>query len=227
MDIYLSVTKECGKIHPAQTLSTEIHLNNDSNGRLHFKVKNITFMQQKTFNIVIGSKNPVKINAALSAMTQLFPEATINAQGIDAPSGVPAQPMTDSDTRQGAINRVRYCQRHDTKQGCHADFYFAMEGGVDNFDFGPATFAYIAIAHQEQLAIGRSAILPLPRQVYRALVAGEELGHVMDRLFNTVNIKQKGGAIGLLTHGHASRESNYTQAIILAMAPLLNPEIYR
>ncbi|MGL5390648.1 MAG: DUF84 family protein, partial [Shewanella sp.] len=55
---------------------------------------------------------------------------------------------------------------------------------------------------------------------------GEELGHVMDRLFNTVNIKQKGGAIGLLTHGHATRESIYTQAMILAMAPLLNPQFY-
>lgn len=184
-------------------------------------------MQHKIINIVIGSKNPVKVNAARSAMAQLFPEAIIHAQGMDAPSGVPAQPMTDRDTRQGAINRVQYCQQHHAKHGSHADYYVAMEGGVDHFDFGPATFAYIAIAHAAQLAIGRSAILPLPRQVYRALEAGEELGDVMDRLFNTVNIKQKGGAIGLLTHGHATRESNYTQAIILAMAPLLNPDIYR
>lgn len=178
-------------------------------------------MQQNIIRIIIGSKNPVKINAATKAMTQLFPNSTIEASGIDAPSGVPAQPMTDSDTRQGAINRVNYCQHH-----VEADYYFAMEGGVDNFEFGPATFAYIAIAHQERLSIGRGALLPLPMQVYQALEAGEELGHVMDRLFKTVNIKQKGGAIGLLTHGHATRESNYTQAIILAMAPLLNPHIY-
>lgn len=179
-------------------------------------------MQQNIIKIVVGSKNPVKINAAANAMAQLFPEYEIQTRGMDAPSGVPAQPMTDSDTRQGAINRVNYCQ-----QQVEADYYFAMEGGVDCFDFGPATFAYIAIGHKDQLAIGRSAILPLPMQVYRALKAGEELGQVMDRLFNTVNIKQKGGAIGLLTHGHATRESNYTQAIILAMAPLLNPDIYR
>lgn len=178
-------------------------------------------MQQNIIKIIVGSKNPVKINAAAKAMAQLFPEYEIQTQGMDAPSGVPAQPMTDHDTRQGAINRVNYCQQH-----VEADYYFAMEGGVDCFDFGPATFAYIAIGHKDQLAIGRSAILPLPMQVYRALAAGEELGHVMDRLFNTVNIKQKGGAIGLLTHGHSTRESNYTQAIILAMAPLLNPDIY-
>lgn len=183
-------------------------------------------MQQNMIKIVVGSKNPVKINAAAKAMAQLFPDSTIAASGMDAPSNVAAQPMTDLDTRQGAINRVHYCQQYGREHNIEADYYFAMEGGVDCFDFGPATFAYIAIGHKDQLAIGRSAILPLPMQVYRALEAGEELGHVMDRLFNTVNIKQKGGAIGLLTHGHATRESNYTQAIILAMAPLLNPGIY-
>ena len=62
--------------------------------------------------------------------------------------------------------------------------------------------------------------------MYQALLAGEELGHVMDRLFNTNNIKQKGGAIGLLTNGHETRESNYTQALILAMAPFIHPELF-
>lgn len=178
-------------------------------------------MQQNIIKVIIGSKNPVKVNAAANAMTLLFPEYQIQTFGMDAPSGVPSQPMTDSDTRQGAVNRVNYCQQH-----AEADYYFAMEGGVDNFEFGPAAFAYIAIAHKARLSIGRGALLPLPMQVYLALEAGEELGHVMDRLFNAVNIKQKGGAIGLLTHGYATRESNYTQAIILAMAPFLNPDIY-
>jgi non-canonical (house-cleaning) NTP pyrophosphatase len=49
----------------------------------------------------------------------------------------------------------------------------------------------------------------------------------MDRLFNTTNIKQAGGAIALLTHNAETRESSYRQALILAMAPLLHPELYR
>jgi non-canonical (house-cleaning) NTP pyrophosphatase len=48
----------------------------------------------------------------------------------------------------------------------------------------------------------------------------------MDRLFNTSNVKQKEGAIGLLTHGLATRESVYKQAIILAMAPFIHPNLY-
>jgi non-canonical (house-cleaning) NTP pyrophosphatase len=48
----------------------------------------------------------------------------------------------------------------------------------------------------------------------------------MDELFNTENIKQKGGAIGLLTNHLATRESSYTQALLLAMAPFNHPELY-
>lgn len=181
----------------------------------------VTLSPKSQIRIVVGSRNPVKINAAYHAFKTLFNEADIHCEGMDAPSGVAAQPMTEFDTRLGAINRVKYCQQTQT-----ADFYVAMEGGVDHFDYGPATFAYIAIATQDTLSIGKGAQLPLPPQVYQALQQGEELGHVMDRLFSTENIKQKGGAIALLTQGQATRESNYTHAIILAMAPLLNPHLY-
>ncbi|MEZ9594924.1 inosine/xanthosine triphosphatase [Shewanella sp. 10N.261.52.F9] len=174
-----------------------------------------------TISIVVGSKNPVKVGAAQSAFERLFPDNLIECQVIDAPSGVADQPMTDAETKLGAINRVKYCQSE-----YQADYFIAMEGGVDLFDHGPATFAYIAIAHQSQVSVGRGAQLPLPMQVYQALTQGQELGHVMDHMFNTVNIKQKGGAIALLTNGNETRQSNYTQAIILAMAPLLHPNLY-
>jgi inosine/xanthosine triphosphatase len=178
-------------------------------------------MQKQTVSIIVGSNNPVKINAAKTAISQYFPDALIQCEGMHAPSLVPEQPMTESDTRLGAINRARYCQAQ-----AEADFYVAIEGGVDNFDYGPATFAYLVIIHNNKQSIGRSAQLPLPLSVYQALATGEELGHVMDRLFNTDNIKQKGGAIGLLTQGLASRERNYTQGLMLAMAPFVNKDFF-
>ncbi len=175
----------------------------------------------QVIRIIVGSKNPVKVGAAKAALSTLFPEVTIECEGVHAPSLVADQPMTESETQAGAVNRVKYCM-----ENCQADYFLAMEGGVDLFDHGPATFAHIAIAHNQQVSVGRSALLPLPMQVYQALTQGEELGNVMDSMFNTVNIKQQGGAIALLTQGHATRQSIYTQAIILAMAPMLNPELY-
>jgi non-canonical (house-cleaning) NTP pyrophosphatase len=66
----------------------------------------------------------------------------------------------------------------------------------------------------------------LPPVIYQALKNGEELGHVMDRMFSTDNVKQRQGAIGLLTNDLATRESVYRQAIILAMAPFIHPDLY-
>lgn len=177
--------------------------------------------KQKLIKVVVGSKNPVKVNASRIVISQLYPDCIVECEGLNAPSNVPEQPMNAAETRTGAINRVKYCQQHTD-----ADFFIAIEGGVDLLDDGPATFAYVVIASKEQQSVGRSAALPLPAPIYQSLLDGKELGPVMDTLFKTVNIKHKGGAIGLLTNGHATRESNYTQALILAMAPFLYPDLY-
>ncbi|MCE2570444.1 inosine/xanthosine triphosphatase [Motilimonas eburnea] len=177
---------------------------------------------QRVLTVVVGSRNPVKVAAARGAISRLFPDHKIECQGVDAPSGVPEQPMTDEETRLGAINRCQYCIDH--YQG---DFFVAIEGGVDQFVDGPATFAYVVISNGRQQGVGRSCQLPLPMRIYQALTQGEELGDVMDRLFNTTNIKQKGGAIGLLTQHQASRAGVYEQACILAMAPILHSKLYQ
>jgi inosine/xanthosine triphosphatase len=180
----------------------------------------------QTLTIIVGSTNPVKINAAKQAIGQYFPDVHIDCTGMHAPSLVADQPMTEAETKLGAINRAQFCQANAKIVDQHADFYVAMEGGVDQFDQSPATFAYMAIIHNDTLSVGRSANLPLPLSIFNALQAGEELGKVMDRVFNTHNIKQKGGAIGLLTRGLATRESIYTQALVLAMAPFINAELF-
>lgn len=178
-------------------------------------------MSHQVITVIVGSKNPVKVNAIKSAFQTYYPDYDIQCSGMHAPSLVSEQPMTSQETRDGTVNRLRYCQTNES-----ADFYAAIEGGVDLFEDGAATFAFVAIANDEQLCVGRGANLPLPMNIYNRLQAGDELGPLMDELFNTTNIKQKGGAIGLLTNGHATREANYTHAAILAMAPFAHPTFY-
>ncbi|TBR43132.1 non-canonical purine NTP phosphatase [Marinomonas agarivorans] len=178
-------------------------------------------MQSSSINVIVGSRNPVKINAAHKALSQLFSHQKVNCTGIHAPSGVARQPMTLAETRLGAINRASYC-RNNTE----ADFYIAIEGGVDVLEDGPVTFAYVAILDNDTRSITCSAQLPLPKYVYQGLLDEEELGDVMDKMFNTNNIKQKEGAIGLLTKNLVTRETCYTQAVIMAMAPFLNKSLY-
>lgn len=179
-------------------------------------------IHQAALNVIVGSRNPVKIGAVRNALTPLFPEHVLACEGMHAPSGVADQPMTATETRQGAIQRMHYCQQH----GGEADFHVALEGGIEMGEDGPGTVGYVAIAGGDHVSVGRSAWLPLPPIAYEALLEGEELGDVMDRLFGTVNVKQQGGAMGLVTRGHATREGAYTQALLLAMAPFLNPDLY-
>ncbi|MCF2861997.1 Non-canonical purine NTP phosphatase [Pseudoalteromonas sp. THAF3] len=175
----------------------------------------------KPITLIVGSKNPVKINAAKAALATYFPDRDIICQGVDAPSGVADQPLGEAQTLLGAHNRIRYCQAH--YQG---DYYMAMEGGAAQFDYGAATFAFVVIAHGDEHSVGRSCNLPLPKHLYQKLEQGQELGNVMDEAFATKNIKQQGGAIGLLTQGHATRQSSYQQALLLAMAPFNHSELF-
>lgn len=166
--------------------------------------------------LLVGSQNPVKIKASENAVRTLGECKNLCAIGVDTPSGVPDQPMTESETRQGAINRVKYLRElHSTSD---QDWCVAIEGGVDNFIDGPATFAYVVLDHKGMLSVGRSANLPLPTSFFSQLQSGQELGDVMDAAFQTNNVKQKGGAIGLLTHGHATRQSVYETALVLALS---------
>lgn len=173
----------------------------------------------------VGSANPVKVNATRQALSaSIGQEVTVTSWS--APSGVPDQPLSEADTRQGAINRVQYCLEAADSQSQAHDWFVAIEGGAAAFTDGPATFAYVAIYHHQQWAVGRSANLPLPPAVFSALQQGEELGTVMDRVFGTTNIKQQGGAIGLLTNHLATRQSVYELALILALAKFNHPSMY-
>ncbi|WP_432458822.1 inosine/xanthosine triphosphatase [Agarivorans sp. QJM3NY_25] len=178
-------------------------------------------MANETLKVIVGSLNPVKIAAVKEALALYYPEPQIDCQGMHAPSLVAEQPMTSQETRDGAVNRLRYCQQQQD-----ADFYAAIEGGVDLFEDGPATFAYAVIADRQQMSVGRGANMPLPVSVYQALAQGDELGPLMDKLFNTTNIKQKGGAIGLLTNGLATRQGNYAHALILALVTFAHRELF-
>ncbi|HBF73413.1 MAG TPA: non-canonical purine NTP phosphatase, partial [Alteromonas australica] len=56
--------------------------------------------------LYVGSQNPVKVNAALETLSDTLDEA-FEVEGISVPSGVSEQPMTEEETREGAINRVK------------------------------------------------------------------------------------------------------------------------
>ncbi|MBF7074365.1 inosine/xanthosine triphosphatase [Glaciecola sp. MH2013] len=177
-------------------------------------------------SIIVASKNPVKIEAARESFQSAFVNSLVTVVSIDAPSSVPDQPMNATETRDGAVNRVKYCQEYAANNNLQADYVVAYEGGVEVLDSVPSTYAVVCVANAERCHTGRSASLALPPQIYQRLQQGQELGPAMDALFNTVNIKQKGGAIGQLSKGLQSRKSIYISATQLTLSAFFYPELY-
>ena len=170
-------------------------------------------------NIIVASANPAKIGSVLDAMTQLFAKRTLKVSGIATDSGVAAQPLTSDETLQGALNRLAAISASQSE----ADYYVAIEAGID----GNCSLAWIAIAHQGQISTSRSASLPLPPAALKAISQGQELGDIMDQMFQQQNVKQQGGAIAMLTQHVLTRSAVYQHAIILAMIPFINPELFK
>lgn len=173
--------------------------------------------------VIIASLNPAKINAVKNAFEQVFSEDEFTFEGVSVASEVAEQPMTDSETKLGALNRVRNA-KHVKPQ---ADFYVGLEAGFES----NCTFAWMIIESQDsnqplKRGESRSSSLMLPPKVIEQLHAGYELGDVMDSVFGTENIKQKGGAIGLLTQNQLTRSSVYQQALILALIPFTNVGLF-
>lgn len=165
--------------------------------------------------VIVASLNPAKITAVQSAFEATFPLQDFEFVGVSVPSEVADQPMSNQETHDGALNRVR-----NAKQQCQADYYVGLEAGIE----ADVTFAWMVVESATHRGESRSASLMLPPVVIEKLKHANELGDVMDEVFATENIKQKGGAISLLTHDLLTRSSVYHQALILALIPFANPE---
>ena len=173
-----------------------------------------------TIRIAIASRNPVKIQAAEQAFEAIFQDANIEALPLSVPSGVRDQPVSDTETRTGARNRVEAARKAEP----NADFWVGLEGGVEVIDDCLMAFAWMVVCDAcGKFSAARSATLPLPPAVKALVDAGMELGDANDRIFATVNSKQGGGAYGLLTDGRYTREGIYEQTLIIALTPFANP----
>lgn len=176
-------------------------------------------MPEQALKVVVTSFNPVKVAAVRQAFLSQFPMRETQVVPVHVDSGVADQPMSDEETRQGARNRVA----HARDKFPDADFWVGLEGGLDLFDRHLMAFAWMVVAGKDDRSSEtRSATLPLPPEVQRLVAGGLELGEANDRVFSTLNSKQGGGAYGLLTNGLMTRESIYTQTLILALIPFVH-----
>jgi inosine/xanthosine triphosphatase len=178
--------------------------------------------------IIVASKNSVKVAAAMEGFRRMYPENLYAAHGISVPSGVPEQPFTDSETLLGAMNRAQNARSKEP----NADYWIGIEGGIaiENPDSLPGqsassmqSFAWVVIINSDgRIGRARTATFYQPEEVAKLVRGGMELGHADDVVFGKVNSKQVNGSVGLLTGDVIGREQYYEQAVILALIPFKN-----
>ncbi|MBX7143359.1 MAG: inosine/xanthosine triphosphatase [Oligoflexia bacterium] len=172
--------------------------------------------------IVVGSKNQVKVNAALKAFQRAFQGTAFTAIGAEVASGVAVQPMSDAETLRGALNRAKRVQSLHPK----ADYWVGIEGGIEQTEYGMAVFAWIVVCSPRGEGRGRTGAFFLPPAIEELVRQGDELGVADDKVFGRTNSKQSNGSVGILTNDLITRTDYYEHAVLLALIPELQPELW-
>lgn len=173
--------------------------------------------------IIIASQNPVKIDATLNGFRKMFPDGEFEIEGVSVPSGVSDQPGTDGETFSGALNRATNAQQKHPG----ADFYVGIEGGIEEKNGEMEAFAWVVVREDgDGFGKGRTGTFFLPPRIAELIKQGKELGEADDIVFQRTNSKQENGAIGILTGNAIDRAAYYTEAVVIALIPFKNPELY-
>ena len=173
-------------------------------------------------NVVVASKNPVKLKAAKAGFSKMFHGEEIEVLGVSVPSGVSDQPIGDHETFLGALNRATNARNSNET----ADFFMGIEGGVAFENGDMSAFAWVVVLSANKTAKAKTSTFYLPKAIAELVAKGIELGDADDIVFDKNNSKQQGGAIGLLTNNVIDRTQYYTEAVVLALIPFKNGNLY-
>ena len=131
-------------------------------------------------------------------------------------------PMSDQECLDGARNRAIAA-----RDALDADFGVGLEGGVNPEPAGLMLLGWVVIVARDSVeSVACTAKIPLPELLARRIMAGEELGPVMDDILKVTGTAKKGGASGALTAGLVMRQDKFEMAVAYALAPFVAPQFY-
>jgi inosine/xanthosine triphosphatase len=169
--------------------------------------------------LVIGSTNPAKTSAARAICERAFPGCEVLEREV--PSGVRAQPIGEEETERGARTRALGALRE--VEG--AALGMGLEGGVDAQ--GHLINCVVVVDREGRENSAWGVRFALPPAVAQRVLAGEELGPVMDALTGLQQSKRTLGAVGILSNGLFTRAEMWQGPLACALIPFLHPELYR
>lgn len=174
--------------------------------------------------ILMGTKNPGKIEGARQAFAKYFDN--IEIEGIAVESNVGTQPVNE-EILQGAKNRIKNLKKYANNNNIKADFYIASEAGITNLLGEWIDINAVVIEDSKGFqSIGTSQGFPIPDK-YIEEIKQTELGKVMDRLFRGKELGKGKGGISFLTKDEITRIDLTRNAFIMALTRFINEDIWK
>ena len=174
--------------------------------------------------ILMGTKNPGKIEGAKQAFEKYFDN--IEIQGISVESEVSEQPV-NKEILQGAKNRVKNLKKYAKENEIEVDYFIASEAGITDslgewIDFNAAV---IEDSNGIQ-SVGISQGFEIPNK-YIEDIKKYSLGPVMDKIFSGNELSKGKGGISFLTKDALSRIDLTRDAFVMALIKHINGEIWK
>ena len=174
--------------------------------------------------ILMGTKNPGKIQGAKEAFEKYFDNVEI--EGIAVDSEVGEQPF-NQEILQGAKNRVKNLKKYAKENQIEPDFYISSEAGITNSLGEWIDINCVVIEDSKGFqSVGTSQGFPIPGK-YIEEIKETELGKVMDKIFSGKELGKGKGGISYLTKDAVSRIDLTRNAFIMALTKHINGDIWR
>lgn len=166
--------------------------------------------------IILGSTNPVKIEAVRLALSSAFSE--LEVVSVEVKSGVADQPRTQEETRLGSVNRAKSALLR-----VEGDIGLGLEGGIYKLEDEIWNTVWCSAVDLKGKITSVSGLnFKLPSKLIPLVSQGQEVGPAMDLLLNRKNTKQQEGMMGIVTQGILSRGEAYSSLVKLAVGRLLS-----
>ena len=168
---------------------------------------------------MIGSKNPAKVEAVQEFFKGRF-ETEVQFSPVPSPSGVSEQPLTLSETIDGACNRAA----HAFTNAEGAALSIGLEGGltpIQQAHTGYMNICAASVFDGSEHYIGLSSGFEHPASAIKLVVEeGQEIrdAYVEAGLESSDSFSKQGGAIGFMSDQKLSRAAYCQQALLVAYA---------
>ncbi len=170
--------------------------------------------------IGVGTSNEMKVKASVKAMRLLC--GSVEAIPIPV-EGLKPQPVGFRELLRGALVRAA-----TALERASADYGVGVEAGPVLVEGVPVELQVAAIVDREGcVSIGFSQGFMLPSVWTDRVLEGVELGDIASKELKRPGIGVRQGLIAYLTSGLISRGDLTFDALVMALVPRLNPQLYK